>query len=68
MMFTAVGVRGQVLVPVLDPANRAVEPQRQPAGTNLFRQQNSLVSEAAADIRSNDANLCMIETEAFGET
>jgi hypothetical protein len=57
-----------MLVAVLDPADRAANPQCQPAGANLFRQQNSLVSEAAADIRCYDADLSMIEAEALGET
>src|SRR6516165_10192886 len=68
MMLAAIGIGGQMLVAVLDPADRTANPQCQPAGANLFRQQNSLVSEAAADIRCDDADLSMIEAETLGET
>ena len=66
-MFAAIGIAGQMLAAVLQPADRPVQLHRQIAGADLLRQQYALVAEAAADIRRDDAHLPLIEAKAFGE-
>ena len=67
MVFAAVGVGGKLLVPVLDPADRAVEADGEGGADEFFGQQDALVAEAAADVGRDDADLALVEAEAFGE-
>ena len=67
MVFAAVGVGGKLLVPVLDPADGTVEADGEGGADEFFRQQDALVAEAAADVGRDDADLALVEAEAFGE-
>ena len=67
MVLAAIGAGGQMLAPILDPAHRMSAPHSQPAQAHFFRQQYSLIAEAAADIRRNDADLPFVESEASGK-
>jgi hypothetical protein len=56
-----------MFAPVLDPTHRMAAFDRQPADANLFGQQNSLVPEAASDIRGDDSDLAFVEAETLSE-
>jgi hypothetical protein len=63
MMFAAIGAGGEMLAAILDPAHGMPAPHRQPRQADFLGQQNSLVAEAAADIRRDDANVSVIEPQ-----
>src|SRR5262249_37647701 len=65
MMLAAIGAGDEMFAPVLDPAHRMTAMHGQPAETNLFRQEDALVAEPAADIGSDDADLTFFEAETF---
>ena len=67
VVLAAVGAGGEMLAPILDPAHRMTTVHRQPAEAHLFREQDPLVSEAAADIRRNDTHLRFLEAQATGK-
>ena len=52
-----------MLAPVLDPADGQSLIQSEPGKADFFRQQNSLVSEAAADIGRHDANAALLDAK-----
>ena len=56
VVLAAVGVAGQALPPVLDPADGVAEAPGQVAGHDLLRQQDALVAEAAAHVGRDDAH------------
>ena len=61
MVLAAIGVAGQVLAAILDPAHRMAAAHRQPAERNFLGEQDPLVAEAAADIGRDDADLAMVK-------
>ena len=61
MVLAAIGVGGEVLAPVLQPAHRLSEPQRQPAQRHVLGQQDGLVAEAAAHIGRDDADAALLD-------
>ena len=63
VVLAAVCVRRQVLAAVLQPAHRTAAVPGQPAQADLFRQQDPLVSEAAADVGRDHANLTLRKTQ-----
>ena len=67
MMLAAIGIRGQLFAPVLDPAYRLAGLHRDPAQRHLFGEQDSLIAKTAADIGGNDPDLAFVQTEAFGK-
>ena len=67
VMFATVGVCRQLFPPVFDPAHRTAGPDRDPGQRHLFRQQDALVAEPAADIGRDDADLAFVEPETLGE-
>src|SRR6266850_7012811 len=68
MVLAAVGTGGEMLASILGPTHRMTAPHRQPRQADFFRQQDSLMSKATADIRRNDTNLALLHAEAFGQT
>ena len=67
VMLAAVRVRRQVLAAVLQPAHRTAAVPGQPAQADLFRQQDPLVTEAAADVGRDHTNLTVRETQDLGD-
>ena len=67
-MFSAIGVAGELLAAILDPAYGMAEMAGQPGGTDFFLQQDALVAEAAADIGRDDADARLVEAETAGKT
>ena len=67
MVFAAIGGGREMLAAILDPANRMPAMQREPAECYLFRQQDALVAKAAADVRRDDPDAAVIETETLGQ-
>ena len=65
MVLAAVGVGGQVLAPVLEPAQRGADLARSPGERDLLRQQDALVAEAAADVGRDHADLALVDAEAL---
>ncbi len=68
VVLAAVGVGGEALAAVLQPSQGRTQPARCPRQRHLFRQQDALVAEAAADIGRDHADLPLVDAEAFGET
>jgi hypothetical protein len=68
MVLAAVRAGGEVLAPILDPAQRMAELQRRPGESDFLAQQNALVAEAAADIGRDDADAPLLDAEALGKT
>ena len=56
-----------MLAPILDPADGQSFIQSEPGKADFFRQQNSLVPEAAADIGRHDANAALLDAKRVGE-
>ena len=67
MVLAAVGVGGQVLAAVFEPANGMAATKREPAEADFLGEQNGLVAEAAADVGRDDADAAFFQAEAFGE-
>ena len=67
VVLAAVGVRRELLAPVLDPAHRTPEPAAEPRERDFLRQQDALVAEAAADIGRDHADRALVDAEGFGE-
>ena len=67
VVLAAVGVGGEALAPVLEPAQRKAQPARRPGQRDLLGQQDALVAEAAADIGRHHADLALVEPQALGE-
>ncbi len=67
MVLAAIGVGGQVLAPVLQPADRVAAAQCEPREGHVLGEQDRLVAEAAADIRRDDADAPLLDPEAFGK-
>src|SRR5207237_4685189 len=67
-VLAAVGIRRELLAPVLEPANWHAELFREPAEAHFFGQQDALVAEAAADVRRDDAYRALVDAEAFRES
>ena len=57
MMLAAVGVGGELLAAVFQPAHRIAALHRKPAQADFLTRQDRLVSKAAADVGRDDANL-----------
>src|SRR5262249_25523914 len=68
MMLAAIGARREMLATVFDPAHRMPAVHRKPAERHFLGEQDALIPEGAADVRRDDANACLIETETFRKT
>ena len=55
-----------MLAPVLDPTDRQSFIESEPGKADFFRQQNSFMPEAAADIGRHDANAALLDAERVG--
>ena len=67
VVLAAVGVGDQMLAPVGDPARRAAELHRVPAGDELLRLDIGLEPEPAADVGGDDADLALLQPEEEGK-
>ena len=67
VVLAAVGICGELLTPVLDPAHGVASVHRDPAEADLLGQQDPLVAEAAADVGRDDPYLPLLEAEAIRE-
>ena len=67
MVLAAVGVGGQVLAAVLEPANGMAAAKREPAEADFLGEQDSLVAEPAAHVGRDNADAAFFQAEAFGE-
>ena len=67
MVLAAVGVGGQVLASILEPANRMTAAKREPAEADFFGEQDPLVAEAAADVGRDDADAALLQAKTFGK-
>ena len=67
VVLAAVGVGGEMLAHVLDPAHRMIELHREPRQRDLLAGEHALVAEAAADVGRDHADVAVLEAEAFGE-
>ena len=67
VVLAAIGVGGQMLAPVLEPAHRTLQMPGQPGDADLLRRQDPLVAEPAADIGRDHPDARMVEAEAFGD-
>ena len=67
-MFAAICPCGQMLSAIFNPPDRTIQLHGKITGANLFRQKYALISETAADIRCNHANLSMIHIETVRES
>jgi hypothetical protein len=68
MVLAAIGAGGQMLATILDPPHRMAAMHGQPAEADLLRQENALVAECSPDVRRDDADLALVEAQAFGES
>ena len=66
-MLAAVGIGAQMFPAIFQPADRPAQAPRQPGNRNFFAQQKTLVSKAAADIRSDHADAAVGNTKAVGD-
>jgi hypothetical protein len=57
---------GQVIEPVLDPGDGAGETPRRPDRDDVFRYQRHLLTEAAADLRRDDAEFGFRNLQGVG--
>jgi hypothetical protein len=67
VVLAAIGVRGQLLASILQPAHGTVEMPGEPCETDFLGEQDALVAEAAADIRRDHPYRPLIDAETFGE-
>ena len=67
MMLAAIGVGDQVLAAIFQPAHRALHLPGQPGEQDFLAAQQALVAEAAADIRRDNADAAVVDTEAQSE-
>ena len=67
VVLPRVGAGGQMFAAILDPAERFPPRQREPGEQKLFRLHQGFVAESAADIGRDDAQLLLVDAEAFGE-
>ena len=67
MVLAAIGVGGQVLTPILEPADGVAAAKRKPAEADFFSEQDALVTEAAPDVGRDDPHAAFFQAEAFGE-
>ena len=63
MMFSAVRTSHEMFTPVFDPAHRHLKMTGQPAGDHLFRLEQRLAAEPAANVGRDNADLALFETE-----
>src|ERR1700691_4256971 len=68
VMLAAIGVRGQMLTAVLQPAHRMIGVERQPSERDLLAAEQSLVAEAAADIGRNNAQAPVLDPKTFAQS
>ncbi len=68
MMLAAIRAGDEVLAAILDPAHGMAAAHRQPGQTNLFGQQDALVTKTAADVGRDDTDLAFFHAETFGKT
>jgi hypothetical protein len=66
-VVAGVNRRKQMLAPVLDPAHRMLDLQRDRRNSNVLRHDAIFSAKAAADVGSNDANLLFRKPEHPGQ-
>jgi hypothetical protein len=67
VMLAAVRAGREMLATILGPAHRMAAMHREPGKADFFRQQNSFMPEAAADVGRNDTDSALLHAEAFGK-
>jgi hypothetical protein len=67
VMLPAIGVGGQVLAAILDPAHGMIDTQSQRRERDLFAAEHALVAEAAADVGRDDADVAVVEAQALAQ-
>ena len=67
VVLATIGVAGELLASILDPAHRMTQLPCEPGRAHFFRQQDALVAEAAADIGRDDADAPLVEPKASGK-
>ena len=67
VVLAAVGVGGEALAAILQPAQGRAELAGRPRQRDLLGQKYSFVAEAAADIGRDDPDLALVQPQAFGE-
>ena len=68
VVLAAVGVGGELLAPIFDPAHRMAAVHREPRETHFFRQQNALVAKTTADVGRDHADLAFVQAKAAGQS
>ena len=66
-MLSTIGIRGELLASILQPAHRTLETACEPCDAHLLRQQDAFVPKTAADIRRNHAHRPLIDAKALGK-
>ena len=66
-MLAGVGARGQVLAPVLHPAQRPAGAHRRPRHRDLLGLEHTLVAEASAHIGGDDSHVGLVEPQKLRE-
>src|SRR5215467_7308412 len=66
-MVAALVVRDETLAAACHPPQRPLQAPRSPSQHGLLRIMLALVTEAAADVRSNDAQSLLGHAELFGD-
>ena len=56
-----------MLAPIFDPADGVAFAHRKPGKADFFGQQNSLVTESAADVRRHDSDLPLLDAQTIGQ-
>src|SRR5262249_2832363 len=68
VVLAAIGAGNEMFAAILDPAHRVAAMHGEPAETNLFRQQDALVANPAANVRRDDADLALVKAETLGQS
>ena len=67
MMLAGIGAGGEVLAPVLDPAQRPAGAHRRPRDRDLLGLEHALVAEAAAHVGGDHAHVRLVEPQELRE-
>ena len=67
VMLAGVGACGEMLAPILDPAQRPAGAHRRPRHRDLLGLEHALVAEAAAHVGRDDPHVRLIEPEELRE-
>ena len=68
MVLAGVGPRGEVLAPVLDPAQRPAGAHRRPRHRDLLGLEHAFVAEAAAHVGRDHPHVRLVEPQELGKS